>query len=547
MPEKSENTKLDKIKIIHLVDTGGQSQFLEVLPMFARNSSAHLIVHPLNQDLKDIPSFKYTFNGQRYEVDQKMILSHEEHIAHYVQAICSGRYRQMGVQKNRFILPDKPHIGIIGMFKDMIMPGFNKLIERRNNEISQCLSNLKCLETVKFEPITPTRDLQKPVFAFDGSEHGWGSNSQELDKLQTVIADERRMISVDLPLCWFTFLQVLKEYSKREKVSFLTTEKCREIAQAKGIGMSAEKTEEALQLFDELNLILHYPSILPNVVFTIPAFLYRKVTQIIAESFTKSHCQSDPYQLQRSQFHDRGIFSLKLLNGSDFNSGFSDDFKVPDLLYLMKKLYIISEVDKDSYFMPCVLPLEKPDSVMLRTKNDLPYLYISFGDKISPRGLFCAIISSLVATPMFAVTKSHDHGTCKPKRNCIELKVEKDKKPAGTMLLWDRMTHFEVQCYGYDKETLPIVRKCFTNALYEAATVMHFDIGNVNPSIGFLCTCDREAHGTVVLEKNGVWHNQCLKQKRTKSQRFKSDSKQSLWYPEDTDENGKYYVKQLKE
>ena len=536
---RKEKETLNKIKLIHLVDSGGQPQFLEVLPMFARNSSAHLLVHPLNQELDIIPPFKYRINQQSYSVEQDMLLSYEENITHCVQSISSSRYQQ-GVQNSRYELPKKPHIAIVGMFKDKIKPTLENSLETRNAKVSQCLSSSKCLETVNFEMILPSRDPKKPVFAFDGSESGWNceENARDLNKLQLSIADDGRMISVKLPLNWFIFFEAIKEDTNQKDKYFLTIEECKIIAQAREIRMSTTDTDEAIQLFDELNLILYFSSILPTIVFTKPAFLYRKVTLLIAESFTNMDRLVDLHPLSRKRFHDTGVFSLDLINNCpDFSTGFCENFQVTDFLKLLQKLCIISKIKENTFFMPCVLPLAKREE-NTPSPEDLPPLYISFGDKVSPRGLFCAVISSLVAKPMFEVDTTHPL-----KRNSIELTVYEPNdyihETAGSMLLWDKMTHFEVYCFGCTDVLLPVVRKCLASAIYEAATIMHYDFGNVRFSFGLRCIfCDEsENHGTSVSKKNNEWYSKCLKNTRRRLQPLEHGDQGLLWFYERSMDN----------
>ena len=75
-------------------------------------------------------------------------------------------------------------------------------------------------------------------------------------------------------------------------------------------------------------------------------------------------------------------------------------------LSLLQDLFIIAELKKDHYFMPCVLKLENlellsteiensiDDIKMYMNYNDISGpLIISFGDKISSRGFFCAMVT----------------------------------------------------------------------------------------------------------------------------------------------------------
>ena len=525
---------LNKIKLVHLVDCGGQSQFQEVLPMFARNSSAHLLVHPLKHSLNKVPPFQYEVRGVKYDVQQKMQLTHRDFICRSVRSICSSRYRK-GFQ-NAISIPEKPHVAVVGMFKDELTSPESELLEK-HKQVHKCLNELQ--GAGKFEVMTPKRDLAKPVFAFDGSENGWTTNDKELDKLRQFICAEERMISMELRVGWFLFLQIIKECAGTK--GYLTLERCEEIGQ-ETFRMTPENVKEALELFDELNLILHYPNILPGIVFTKPAFLYRKVTDIIVASFTNSK-EVDTVQGERKKFHDSGIFSLELLKKTEFTKkGYDENFKLDDILKLLKELFIISPVD-GGYFMPCVLPLEKLisdlESQLQNRMNDAEPLFVSFAEDCSPQGLFCATVTCLSEMPTFSVERS-----LIKRRNLIEFAIReqvRDDSPsrsglnqAGTMILWDKMTHFEILCNGCDEENLPQVRKAVSTAISKASDVMHYNIEQLGLNFGFQCRSNcgvQEDHGNVVScrDDTGQWSARCLKNIRQRSRTLQQE--ESNWFP----------------
>lgn len=527
---------LHKIKLVHLVDCGGQSQFQEVIPMFARNSSAHLLVHPLHHDLDDIPPFQYEVCGVKHDVQQKMQLTHRDIIYRSVRSVCSSRYRKQFKNATCTSIPEKPHIAVVGMFKDHLTSPESTL-EEKHKCINECLHQLQSSGGGKFEIMTPTRDLTKPVFAFDGSENGWATNGKELDKLRQFIGDEKRMITVDIPVRWFLFLEILKEYTGKKKY-YLTLENCKKIAH-EAIGMLPDDVEDALELFDELNLILYYPNIVQNIVFIKPGFLYRKTTEIIVTSFTNSK-DVDTAQVERQRFHDNGIFSIELLQKTESTKAdYDDDFKLNDFLKLLQGLHIISPVG-EKYFMPCVLPLEKSQSALeselksqMKDVEVAGPLFVSFAEDSSPQGLFCATVTCLAEMPIFSL---HSHGRLARRRNLIEFTIQEQNEdssliPAGSMIVWDKMTHFEIFCTGTDKEILPQVRKDLTTAISKASSIMHYSVQQVGISIGFeckICSAQNNCHGTVVSKPHGRWSARCLKNSRQHPRPLQPD--ESCWY-----------------
>ena len=71
---------LKKMRLIYLVDTGGQPQFQEIMPIFIRGSSVHFLVHKLNEGLRDRPKFDYEINGVKYAVPESMMITNKVYL-----------------------------------------------------------------------------------------------------------------------------------------------------------------------------------------------------------------------------------------------------------------------------------------------------------------------------------------------------------------------------------------------------------------------------------------------------------------------------------
>ena len=135
----------------------------------------------------------------------------------------------------------------------------------------------------KCEAITPSRHTDNPVFTIDGSEQGWFTNGDVIEDLHNHIENFTESLGTKIPIRWFLFLNLLKDCSKLRP--FLSLQKCYKLAQEEDIMMDEKDVREALELFDELNLVLHFSKFLPNVVFSSPVFLFNKVSEIIVQSF----------------------------------------------------------------------------------------------------------------------------------------------------------------------------------------------------------------------------------------------------------------------
>ena len=83
-----------------------------------------------------------------------------------------------------------------------------------------------------------------------------------------------------IPVGWFLLEQGIIKASKGGVIS--RTE-CLGIAAA--LGINAEALTAALEYFDDLNIFLYFPSVLPEVVFSDPQVPLNKVTELVHFSY----------------------------------------------------------------------------------------------------------------------------------------------------------------------------------------------------------------------------------------------------------------------
>jgi len=66
LPEVKPSTELFDVDWFHLIDSGGQPQFLDVLPLLFRSESLHIVVIRLTEDLDDKPKVRFYIKGKDY-------------------------------------------------------------------------------------------------------------------------------------------------------------------------------------------------------------------------------------------------------------------------------------------------------------------------------------------------------------------------------------------------------------------------------------------------------------------------------------------------
>lgn len=541
-----------EIDLIYLVDTGGQPQFQEIVPLFVRNASVNAIVLKLSEYLRDFPKNTYWIHGREFSIPEDLKLTNKDLILHAAHSIYSGTmHRTLSTAEES---PEHPSVLLVGMFADGELKDETHIDKHR---ILQTETSLKTYMDLNWL-ITVSRG--KYIVDIDGSQKWLQDESEKthldkLKKLRTAILTQSKKLRVKVPLSWFLFLEDLQENASTENI--MTLEEC--IKLGREFDMSEKNVQAALEFLDELNIILYYSKYLPGVVFCEPQFLLQKVTDIIVASFPLAAPDCDPSSGSRERFRAEGIFRStdKFLQLPEFTKGFSDDFSEEDLLYLMQELLIIAKVDEtsNSYFMPCVLPYEDPANIQPYDSQVDP-LWIYFMQEHTPRGLFCAAIVHL--------TKCHEKdssfyqwivksSTCREryirKRNIMEfILVDKNVHGPGSshydteigrVKIAATLSEFQIHT-NCSTEHLLEIRANVESALQEAKEKLIYDDREIDYTYGFQCKkcSERPLHVAKVANSS---YTIC---KCAYGSYKDLDSKQAVWFTttKDKQHQGKLYT-----
>ena len=509
---------IEKIRLVYLVDTGGQPQFQEILPNFIR-SSVNILVHKLSQHLLDYPDFSY--NGVRYELSDSMKVTNLQIIEQSVRSVCST------IRTTDKTNGVKPSIAIVGTFEDKFKENFpvNRRTEELMKRSKEILSHLDYFysETKTCELLSYGRNDQI-IYPIDGSEQGWGNNNKVIDALKGKI-QENTGIELTIPVWYMAFLQDIKASNAK---NYITLKKCCKIAENCGLNLSTEDIQEALKTFHEMNVILYFPESLKDLVFVEPSYLYQIVTDIIVTSF-HSH------ELGRA-FNTTGIMTKDFLKNIPSFQSLKGAFTQDSFLILLKDLLIIADLGNHKYFMPCVLPLHNTSEMGLSIVNNSEIegpLVISFGDKLSPRGLFCSIIVELQQCYGWTLIEGNNI----QKRNKIEFhvtsSVDSDRQLLGTAVIIDKVNYLEVHTTCLQNDCV-LVQHAIRNCLFKACHKMKYSPLDLGIEIGLYCNSKQctglPRHHTICLydhDHQRKWVENC---KSRRSHSTPLSPKRAVWF-----------------
>ena len=476
-PQFRYQKKAFKRDRILLIDTGGQPQFHEVLPIFMQGTSASMFTIKLNDSLSEHPLIEYYDNGGK-------LVGIPYHSAFTNQQILSHCMNVIQAQASQSEEGLCPNAIFIGTHKDLESDCQEESREEKNLKIRDML-----LPAVQDEVIYCSEEFKELIFPLNVKNPG--SQEKELAaKLRRLIVERSHVKPKQIPLRWNALELALQKQMLEFGRGVLSKAECFAVAQR--FHFDEESFEEALKYLHSLNVLFYYDDILPDIVFCDPMVLLDKITELVEH---RHRSPADPSRLiptvgKMRKFHTQGIVTLELLSKKEFALHYVPGvFGPKELLKLFKKLLIVSQISEEEYLMPCLLPVAD-DPALLSPSGSVPSLLLYFPHSALV-GVFCALAAYLLSEAKWKLLLNTDLSPVKVDRNTIVFQVP--RQLPGKVILTDSFsTYFQVTLHLPKKapaalcsEVCPLIRETILAGLHKASTTLHYH--NSEPHDAFLC------------------------------------------------------------
>ena len=469
------SSELFDVDWMYLTDSGGQPQFLDVLPLLYRNEFLHIVVTRLDEGLDDKPKVRFYSKGEDvYTLPDQLTLTNRE----FIERACQIAEAQ--AMSGKFV----PKVMVIGTHKDKLGIDCEARLKEINKELTKILQ--------KYDRVLIRKSEDEVIFAVNAMAPVGEERQQYTEELQECIlkAAEETEYEIDVPLKWLAFHLDLDK-----KGGIVRKSECYKTGEILGMGRS--DVNEALKYFDKVGLLLHYPDDVPDLIFTKMDSLISRLSRLITASFTTPGCSvTAPYKRLR----EKGLFNKSFLP-TIFEDLYEsrEEFSDNDFLKILECLKISVHVGNDDYFLPSVLSLEPPvdDSPFLMSCVPLVY---SWDERILPHGFFLTCIVEL-----FRRQKGRNkiyfqlrEGVVQC-RDVIQVIVAENKIP-GFLKLVDRKRWIEI-CYSCRTTNYCSKLREVTSDAVKRVVKRFKHTGIKSPEIGFRCRlCDTEDHYCVLLK-----------------------------------------------
>ena len=474
---------------IHIIDSGGQPQFHDLLPIFIRNTCSTIFVQRLSESLDDHPIVEYFKAGELVGTPYPSLLTNIQIL------MCMVRTLQSQPTEGR-----NSTIAVIGTHRDKEHECQSETRAEKNKTLFDLLHSAFPDDLVLYN-----RGLNQPIFPVNTKEPG--EEDRRIAEILRQVIVSSAPPKVRIPIIWYILELLLQRLASLLVRKVLSTKECLDVAHSLKITTGA--FQAALKYFDELNICLYYPDVLPNVLFTDPQIPVDKLSELVehrqrlleASEGNGDCAMSEAFVTSKwLKFRDQGIITLEFLE--QFPEHYVPGlFTAADLLRLLQHLLIIAPVSGDEYFMPSLLDMvshEELDKHRIFIDAAAP-LILRFPNGWPRAGVFPCLATFLISHCRWEILLPSSGTPILIARNIIKFRLP--GSPC-TVALVDSFSYFEVHIRAPSsvcRKICPTIRDAIFEGIDAATITLRYN--NAKPVKAFFCPHSSSSNGQVTSKQ----------------------------------------------
>ena len=477
----------EPVKLISMIDTGGQPGYIHMLPAIihmlpASNNcpTVNLVVIDMTKSLEDNVLVRYRKMGQKEEIKPYHLHYTNRDLLKLLLSVTTDSFNfQMPntmVKNTNTQMPDV-YIGFIGTHKDVLEKDDDtEKIRVLDDQLSELIDQQNCQKVT----IKPRAD-RKYLYPVSNKTPNDTTVVRLCDKIEDLLDDVEPM---PLPIKWMILELTVKLHCTSKNIPYITYQEFIDIAREEGSIKEEEEAKKALYYFHSRGILLHFQEvpIMSGFVIVEHQWLYDQLSLLVTVSSESPSC-------------DDGV----LLKNKLPKIKMEGSIKMENLISLLDHKKILAGYtvkNKEHYYLPFVLPY-------CQQYNDkfifllLEPLLIRFSSGFLPRGFFCSLAVHFLQDKPDGWISLHEN-TNKHFRNVMTFLLPNN----FYLRLQDKIHYLELQVrhYYYCKgEGMLKELGIFCKYLHKVCETLRFDYSKLQ--FGFQCQhrkWDEDGHMVVL-------------------------------------------------
>ena len=368
--------------VVEMVDSGGQPQFLEILPRFIGCLDLAIVVTNLSESLDQYPiSYYYGKDGKPVGKGEISKLINEQMLRQFLQMVVSYTRENRQI---RFL--------IVGTHRDLE----HTCKETREDKERALFEMVKSLG-LRNNAVYADQEGKKLIFAINAKDPKEDDHLMG-QKIMEVVMDDKGAEIITIPVKNHLLEETLTSMSATGEIAFSINE----IMQNVGRYFKNKKSlKKSLKYLKQSNRIFYFSELFPDKVFGEPQAVLNMVTEVVTEHI-KLTTGVDTWRVideAWKKFKDQAIITENIL--MKISGGYDSHFTPMDMLKLLEELLIVFKRIPGEYLMPCLLSAKTSKNVFNSQTAD-PMLHIPMMlhfPRGAPRiGIFCSMVCKLISS-----------------------------------------------------------------------------------------------------------------------------------------------------
>ena len=490
------------LNIITLLDTGGQPEYIHLLPTVNIHPMVNFVIHDLSKSLGDQVLVEYSEHGKLVFTPYHLKYSNFDMIKFLMSSINDSLEKASSQVPQLVTIPGKNYMSYlccVGTHADKVSPD---TIHNVGSQLTAMVEKLDCKAA-----IWQNKD-HGVLFPVDNTTAG---NEAKEDPIANFIRNKINQLAKDkdiyeLPITWMLLELEIRKVCSNSGKAYISFKECCSIAHQTNLIPNIEEVRSALIYHHYLGVLLYYPDVpgLCDYVITDHQWLFDRISNIVCFTFKYSS-----NMLATKSLKYNGILTNELIQELDWKEELREDYFI-SLLVEMKIIAPIQREDGngEDYFIPYIL---QTYTIQPQCDDKLSQygclqgepLLIQFVSNLLPRGFFCCLAVQILQQ----LPKGWNHliaqrDTYHTYSNLITFTLQ----GAYFLSLLDRLSFLEIQIRhqknGYFKQ-FPVhlqVQDILAKGLENVCDQLNFNHGRLQ--YGFHCKCGSidEAHIAVLTK-----------------------------------------------
>ena len=487
------------LNIITLLDTGGQPEYIHLVPTINVNPTITFFVHNLSKGLGDQVLVEYSQDGKHVFTPYHLSYSNIDMIKFLMSTVNDSVERPVSNISHLQVVvtpggDDKSYICMVGTHADKVSQ-----IDKENvgEKLTALVNKTQCHASVWYQ------ENKSVLFSVDnttaGSKYWEDPVAKDIRNRIEILASKKEVY--ELPITWMLLqLEIRQVCSKRGK-SYISFSHCVTIAKESGLISNIEEIKSVLQYHHLLGVLLYFHEVpgLCDYVIVDHQWWFDKLSSVICITFQEDFLD---YQAVRKLKY-QGKLSKELVKHVEWK----DDIKEEFFFSLLIRMKIITPVDNkqdctEEYFIPFVLSaynLQQENKIL----SQYGYLQgepllIQFYSGLLPRGLFCSLLVQLLQYPLKG---SEPHFSKGDTQHAFSNLFTFSLPNAYSISLLDKLSYLEVQIRHPEKAIdIPVHAKVYNYLMYVLTDVCnHLKFNFERLQCGFLCKCCKNTEDHIAI------------------------------------------------